>query len=104
MAQWVTNPTGIYEDEGSIPGLSGSRSWCCRELWCRLQMQLKSHVAVAVTVAGSCSSDWTPGLGTSICCRCGPKNKTKTKTQKHYNKLGIESPQDRHGPPPYALA
>ena len=33
-------------------------------------------VAVAVAQAGGYSSDWTPGLGTSISLGCGPK-KTK---------------------------
>ena len=43
-----------------VKGLSGLRIWHCHELWCRLQMWLGSCVAMAVTVAGSCSSDWTP--------------------------------------------
>ena len=40
-------------------------------------MWLKSDVAVAM--AGSCISDLTPRLGTSICHRYGPK-KTKKKS------------------------
>ena len=40
-------------------------------------MWLRSGVAVAVAVASSCSSNLTPNLGTSICCRCGPKKKKK---------------------------
>uniref|UniRef100_A0A8C3X0H2 Ig-like domain-containing protein n=1 Tax=Catagonus wagneri TaxID=51154 RepID=A0A8C3X0H2_9CETA len=63
VAQWVTNPTSIHEDTGSIPGLtlvsmrtrvrslaslSGLRIRHCRELWCRLETCLGSHVAVAV--------------------------------------------------------
>ena len=43
-------------------------------------MQLGSHIAVAVVQTGSCSSDLTPGLGTSICHTCGPKKK-KQETQ-----------------------
>ena len=41
--------------------------------------QLGSGIAVTVpvSVASSCSSDLTPGLGTSICCRCGPKKQKK---------------------------
>ena len=35
------------------------------------------HVAVAMVQAGSCNSDSTPGLGTSMCCRCGPIKKKK---------------------------
>jgi len=32
----------------SLASLSGLRIWCCRELWYRLQMWLRSHIAVAV--------------------------------------------------------
>uniref|UniRef100_A0A8D0SIM2 Lipid-binding serum glycoprotein C-terminal domain-containing protein n=1 Tax=Sus scrofa TaxID=9823 RepID=A0A8D0SIM2_PIG len=42
---------------------------------------LRSGVAVALVYAGSCSSDSTPSLGTSICHECGPK-KTKKKKKK----------------------
>ena len=63
------NPTSIPEDAGSIPCLNQ----CGHELWCRLQMQLESCVAMAVAEAGSGSSNSTPSLRTSICHRCGPK-------------------------------
>ena len=43
---------------------------------------------MAVVKAGSHSSDLTPSLGTSICCRCGPK-KTKEKKKK-WGKLGLQ--------------
>ena len=39
-------------------------------------------MAVAVVEAGSCSSDSTPGLGTSMCCRWGPKKQKKNKRKK----------------------
>ena len=49
VVQWLTNPTRNREVAGSIPGLA---QWvddlACHDLWCRLQMQLRSPVAVAV--------------------------------------------------------
>ena len=32
----------------SLASLSGLRIWCCHELWCKLQTQLGSCIAVAV--------------------------------------------------------
>ena len=49
----------------SLASLSRLRIRHCRELWCRLR------ALVAVAVAGSCSSDSAPSLGTSICQGCG---------------------------------
>ena len=77
------NPTSIHEDPGLIPGLrsdpwahsSGLGIWRCRELWCRLQMQLGSWDAEVS--AGSYSSNSVPSLGTSICHRCSPTKKKK---------------------------
>ena len=31
-----------------LASLSRLRIWCCRELWCKSQMQLRSGVAVAM--------------------------------------------------------
>ena len=60
----------------SVSSLSGLRIQYCHELWCSLQMWLGSLIAVAVVEAGSCSSNLTSSLGTSIC-----HNSKKTKTQ-----------------------
>ena len=54
----------------SLASLSGLGIRHSRELWCRSQTQLGCLMAVAVAKAGSCSSDLTPSLGTSLCCRC----------------------------------
>ena len=61
VAQWIKNPASDHEDVDSIPGLSQ---------WVKDPVQ-----------AGSCSSDLTPGLGTSICLRCSPKKKKKKKKE-----------------------
>ena len=63
----------------SLASLSGSGIWCCLELWCSLQMQLGSRMAVAVAQTRGCSSNLTPSLGISINHRCVPKKKKKKK-------------------------
>ena len=56
-------------------------------LWCGSQTWLGSHAAVAVAVAGTCSSNSTPSLGTSICHLYGPrKTKRRLKNERKKNK------------------
>ena len=78
----LTNPTNIHEDASLLPGLRLKHH---RERWCRLQMQVRSGIAVAVVYTGSYSSYSTPSLGTSICHGYGPK---KTPPQKKGSKNG----------------
>ena len=67
----IRNLTGVHEEEGSIPGLS---QWVKDPVVPQLQRRLKVQLgsAVAVAVAGSCSSNSTSSPGTSMCDRCGP--------------------------------
>ena len=52
MAQQKQIRLGTKRFRGqSLASLSGLRIWCCHELWCRSQMQLRSGVAVAVAVS-----------------------------------------------------
>ena len=79
MVQQKRIPLGTMRLEvRSLASLSGLRIWHCHELWCRSQTRLTSDVAVVVVYASSCSSDWTPSLGTSICHGCGPKKQIHT--------------------------
>ena len=49
VAQWVKNPTSIHENVGLILGLTQwVKDLALPYLWCRLQMQLRSGMAVAV--------------------------------------------------------
>ena len=54
----------------------------CHELWWSLQTCFGSPVAVA----GSCSSNSTLSLGTSLCCRWGSKKQNKKKKKKKEKK------------------
>ena len=65
----------------SVAKISGLRIGHCHELWCRLQTWLRTGIAVALAVAGSCSSDSTPSPGTSLCWGCGPQNKKQNQKQ-----------------------
>ena len=75
MAQRIENPTSIHGDVDLIPGLA---QWVkgiqyCHKMQGRSQMRLRSSIAVVTVETGSCSSDSTPSLGTSVCCGCGCK-------------------------------
>ena len=71
----------------SLASLTGLGIYHCSDLWCRLQMRLRSGVAVTVVKASSCSSDSTPSLGNSICC--GKKKQKKKKKKGRITKPQI---------------
>ena len=78
MVQWKQIQLVTTRGADLIPGLAQWWEIQCRhELWCRSQTQLGSGIVVAVVQVGSCSSDSTPSLETSICHGCGPKKKKK---------------------------
>ena len=80
LAQWQqTWLVSMRMRVQSLAPLGGLRIWHCCELWCRLQMQLGSHVAVALAQVGSYSSDCTPSLGTSTCRGSDPRKDKKKK-------------------------
>ena len=65
----------------SLALVSGLRLQSCRKLWCMPWMRFRSCIAIVVE-AGSCSSSWTPSMGTSICHKCGSKKQKKKKKKK----------------------
>ena len=80
MAQQVKDLTlSVRMRAPFLASLSGSRIRRCRELQCRLKMQVGSGISVAVAQVYSCSSHSSPSLGTSMCCRCGHRKKRKKK-------------------------
>ena len=72
-----------------IPGLLGVLRIChCRELWCKSQKCLGSHIAVALAWANSCSSKSTPSLRTFICLSVALKSKKEKKKKKKKERKG----------------
>ena len=73
----VKNSTSIPKDTvQSLVLLSRLRIQCCHELWYRSRSS--SLHCCGCGEAGSCSSDWTPFPGTSICPRATKSKKKKT--------------------------
>ena len=86
----------------SLASISGLRIQCHRELWCRLQTQLGSRVAVAV--ASSCSFDSTLSLGTFKCHRCSPKMLKRKKERKEGKKEGRKEERKKERKNPASVA
>ena len=71
----------VHEAVRLIPGFA---QWVKNLALLQAVMQLKSHVAMVVVQACSCSSDLIPSLGTSICCWWGCTKKKLKKKLYHY--------------------
>ena len=84
----MKQPASTRTQVGSLASRRGSGFWRCSELLCRSQTWLRSRFVVAVVWAGSCRSDLTPSLGTSICYTYGPKQ-TNKKEFKKFQKVVI---------------
>ena len=67
----------------SLSLFSGLRIQHCRELWCVLQTGLGNHVAATVAQGGSCVSNMTHSLRTSMCHRCCLKKEKKKYKRSH---------------------
>ena len=59
----------------SLALLSGLRIRHCHELWCRSQMQLRSHVAVAVALIQPLA--WEPPCALGVVLKSKKKKKKK---------------------------
>ena len=70
VAQQVMNPTSLHKDAGAMPGLAQ---------WIKIQVAVSCGAGcIAVAEAGSCSSNSSPSLGTSIYGRLWPLKKKYT--------------------------
>ena len=59
VVQWKQIQLGTMQVQ-SLALPSGLRIRCCRELWCRSQMWLRSHIAVSVAMAQADSCSLAP--------------------------------------------
>ena len=70
------NLTSFHEDVSSIlASLSGIRILCCLELWCRLQLRLRSGMAVASSAGLNQPLAWQLPYASE----CGPKKQKQKK-------------------------
>ena len=73
----------------SLASLNVLWIWRCPEMWCRSQMQLRSHAAVAVAQARGYSSNSTPSLETSFhMLQVQPLGKKKKKKKSWSSRRG----------------
>ena len=76
----------------SLASLSGLKIWCCCELWCRSQTQLRSGVAAAVAVAAVALTGplaWEPPYAAGAALKSKKEDKPKTEPTKEYKEFPL---------------
>ena len=73
-----------------LASLSGLRIWGCRELWCRLQMWLGSHVVVAKAPIGPLA--WEPPYAAGVAPEKAKRPKKK-RIMKTFLSVGNPNPK-----------